>query len=431
MRGPGCGARPRCGGVAATPAESGSAWSALETSVSWEEMGVPDEVGCAVRRLGYERPTVVQSAAVPAGLRGEDCLIEAETGSGKTLAYLVPLFAKVSASRQAAQAAVIVPSRELGLQVAAVARGVARGLPESEGRRVRVMSLLDGSKLRRQRAWAWAEPPQVIVANARPVFEMATKGGLRCADLAYVAVDEVDVFFEPGRAAERAALAGFLATAPARQTVFATASLEQPRHFVAKLASTRWAATEPTYVSLKERRLPSRLDHFSTRLDEPEKRLALALSVLRRFPGLPAVVFCAETRPLAALAAALARKLPRSTLALLDPAADLDARAAAVAMLRDGRADVLIATDLAARGLDIPRLRLVLNFDFPPDAHAYQHRAGRAARAGNPGLAVTILLDNERFALRRFANFLHLPDLRDLAAADPNDYAPPPLEADS
>lgn len=391
--------------------------SRLQVEKRWEDVGVNATIAKAVRQMGYEYPTQVQAAVLGPVMNGEDCLIHAPTGSGKTLSYLLPLFARVEAGRQAAQCCVIVPSRELGLQVAGEAKRIARHLNRDsldKDRTIKVMSLLEGSKLRRQRAWAWAEPPQVVVGNAKQVFEMASKGGLRCTDLEFVAVDEVDVFFRKERADDRKFVDMFFqasSSSKTRQTAFASATVEQPRHFMKKLAQMRWCASGkvPEYVGGDDK-LPDTLEHFSKRVEDPSKRLQVALGILRKYSHHPTIVFCDETRPLEAMAAALEKKLEKN-VQYLDPTANLQERASAMNKVRDGHSDVILATDLAARGIDLPRLELVVNFDFPDDAIAYQHRAGRAARAGNAGMCVTLVQDNQRFALDRIANFLQIEQL--------------------
>lgn len=400
----------------------------LQVEVRWEDLGLTEPVARAVRRMGYDWPTVAQASAVPKLVQGSDCVIHAATGSGKTLAYLVSIFERVSASRQAAQAAVIVPSRELGLQVAGAARHLAKHLNMQEPfakRKIKVMSLLEGSRLRRQRAWAWAEPPQVLVGNPRQVCEMLAMGGLRCAELELIIVDEVDVFFLRERTEERSYLASVLteSSSESRQTIFVSATVDQPRHFVKKLAQMRWCSSgnAPTYIPPSDA-LPPSLDHFSRRLDDPTKRVAVALAVLRRLGGLPAILFCDESRPLYAIASALQAKLG-CNVAILDPADNFLDRANAMRAFRDARAGILLATDLAARGIDLPRIRLVLNFDFPANAFAYLHRAGRASRAGAPGLVVTLVEDKERFALRRIANFLRISEVLSLAHVEKDAYA--------
>ncbi|EGB06709.1 hypothetical protein AURANDRAFT_54120, partial [Aureococcus anophagefferens] len=381
---------------------------------TWQSLNLPPPIVQALTSTDdYATPTAVQAETIPVALDGHDCLIHAQTGSGKTLAYLAPLFARVDASRQTTQAVVIVPTRELGLQVARVARRLASALPAApDGKPVMVMSLLDGSSHRRQRAWAWAEPPHVVVGNAKSVHGMAANGGLRCADaVRYVVVDEVDAFLDPARSDDRAALHAFLFR-ETRQTVFATASLEQPRHLAERLASMRWSKKAPSYVRVgAAEATPGSLSHFSAVVPDKGAKLAVLRKMLRdvkrsstRFA---AIVFFDERRPLQAIADKL-EQADGVACAVLDGRDDLSSRKREVDAYTAGDVDVLLCTDLAARGLDAPRTTLVVQFDFPGDATAYLHRAGRAARLGRAGAVLTLLEAREAFALERLANYLRV-----------------------
>ncbi|KAH8065424.1 helicase [Aureococcus anophagefferens] len=244
---------------------------------TWQSLNLPPPIVQALTSTDdYATPTAVQAETIPVALDGHDCLIHAQTGSGKTLAYLAPLFARVDASRQTTQAVVIVPTRELGLQVAASPAPRRRSAPD--GKPVMVMSLLDGSSHRRQRAWAWAEPPHVVVGNAKSVRHgrerrVALRGPVR-----YVVVDEVDAFLDPAKSDDRAALHAFLvgdlengADGAGEPGVsrdppdgLATASLEQPRHLAERLASMRWSKKAPSYVRVgAAEATPGSLSHFS------------------------------------------------------------------------------------------------------------------------------------------------------------------------
>ena len=404
---------------------------------TWPSLGLSAPVAEALQALGdFEAPTEVQSCSIPPLLAGEDVLIHAQTGSGKTLAYLAPLFSRVDAARQTTQAVVVVPSRELGLQVAKVSRRMAKAMnAASDGKPIMVMSCMDGSSLRRQKKWAWAEPPHVVVGNARAVHEMAKYGGLRCADaVEFVVIDEVDAFFDPARADDRDALHSFLVEALApgqsggaakgkkkkvdnaarrlrRQTVFATASLEQPRHLASRLAQMRWTAssTPPTYVNAGAS-LPEQLRHYAALAPMADR--AAALRAVLDDAGGAAIIFCDASRDGRALAADLGAGGLK--IAVLDEGDDLGARQAALEAYAAGDADVLLAADgVAARGIDAPRTSLVVQFDFPRDATAYLHRAGRTARLGRPGAVLTLLDDAQRKPLDRFANYLHI-DITDI-----------------
>ncbi|KAJ1456889.1 P-loop containing nucleoside triphosphate hydrolase protein [Pelagophyceae sp. CCMP2097] len=437
----------RVGGLSAPSAQ-------MTAAQSWAAVGVPDRMGAALDSLGYGAPTLTQELAIPAilGPGHDDVIIHAPTGSGKTLAYLVPLLSRIDASRHTTQAVIFVPSRELGLQVAAVARKLAGALYKSRAhdQRVLVMSLLEGSQLRRQRAWAWAEPPHIIVGNAKEIAAMMSTRGVKCADaIEYVVVDEVDAFVSAhsGRDNEdRDALHNLLSDGfvrdlfeadvdkahdpkkqqlsknalvrANRQTVFASATIEQPRHFAKKLAKMNWctAGKTPLYLSESSRTtLPTTMEHYAVACPEVSKRLAVTRRLLKQLASRPegfaAMVFIDATRPVEAIRAVLdadAVKRGSGRVLALDSGVDLVSRAAALTAYAAGRADVLVVTDEASRGLDAPRTTYVINLDVPRDDRAYAHRAGRTARLGRPGTVLTVVAPAQRFALTRLTNALSI-----------------------
>ena len=139
-------------------------------------------------KLGYTNPTPVQVAALPAVFGGRDVILQAQTGSGKTLVYSIPVLSKIDAKRAAIQAVIVVPSRELGLQVAGILKQLANGSPD----KIMIMSLMEGSNNRRQQLWATAEPPHIVVGNPRSIQKIVDVGRLRLNSVAFVVVDEVD-----------------------------------------------------------------------------------------------------------------------------------------------------------------------------------------------------------------------------------------------
>ena len=268
------------------------------------------------RDLGFDEPVRVQAVTLPPLLNGSDAVIQAQTGSGKTLAYLMPLLAGVETGSVTTQAIVMVPTRELGLQVSRVARQLAAGSgppfreenhdldadadadaydadaydtdPTSttlRSKRILVMSLLEGSRNRRQRAWAWAEPPHVVVANPVTLEKMLATGGLRVNDLKFLVVDEVDACADmssPNGPALRSVLGKHLSPpsatrpslrarprgdAPAAPVVFGSASVPQPKHFVRQCVQRRWCLQEkPAWINVNADddtvRTPPQIEHW-------------------------------------------------------------------------------------------------------------------------------------------------------------------------
>lgn len=236
---------------------------------------LPDWLISRLEELGFPSPTVVQREALEVILGGEkDAVLHAQTGSGKTLAFLLPLFSSVDPKRSAVQALVVVPTRELGLQVAAVARRLAAATGPSTGGKIQVMSVLEGSKNKRQRAWAWADPPHVVVGNPDSLNRLVLTGAIRVNAVSYVVVDEVDacLLSEATRASLHELLARSLSPTHAdeedeedegvallaeegtrvggdevltvrrptgRQTVFASATVPQHNHFIRQCVQVR------------------------------------------------------------------------------------------------------------------------------------------------------------------------------------------------
>jgi superfamily II DNA/RNA helicase len=204
--------------------------------------------------MGYHCPTLVQQRSLDTILDGRDVLLHAQTGSGKTLAFLLPMLADVDPSRASVQGIVVVPTRELGLQVASVAKRLA-------GRSPMVMSVLEGSRNARQRAWASAAPPHIVIGNPDNLSALVESGAIKCHAVRMVVVDEVDACLASGanrkslhellsrHLSPTAALDGDDGVADPggsganagqrgrrrlqhRQTVFASATVPQRRHFV-------------------------------------------------------------------------------------------------------------------------------------------------------------------------------------------------------
>ena len=229
--------------------------------------------------------------------------------------------------------------------------------------------------------------------------------------------------------------------------MFASATIEQPRNFASKLSSMRWCASgePPRYVAV-DPTLPETIEHFSADCPEASKRLAVTRRVLksarRAEKGFAAIVFVDSNRPLDKITAVIRADAdahaggpsdaPR-VVSLDETRDDLETRAAAVDAFRRGEADVLVATDVAARGIDVPRTTHVVHFDFPKDAATYLHRACRTARFGRPGKVITVVEPAQRFALERLANYLQIdkPAPLPLKKSSPKSRPPAPVVSDA
>ncbi|KAG6428061.1 hypothetical protein SASPL_112310 [Salvia splendens] len=205
----------------------------------------------SAEEVGYIVPTPVQNEALPVLFSGRDCVIHAQTGSGKTLAYLLLIFSVVNPQRSSVQAVIVVPTRELGMQVTKVARTLAaKSLQlENEQKSFTVMALLDGGTLRRHKSWLKVEPPDIVIATLRSLCQMLDKHILKLDALRVLVIDEVDFMFNSSK--EVSSLKKLLtihSSINSRQTVFASASIPQHRRFVYDCIQQKWTKANVVHV---------------------------------------------------------------------------------------------------------------------------------------------------------------------------------------
>lgn len=388
---------------------------------------IPEWLLARLDELDLREPTPIQCRSLPLSLGavpseiGKDVVLHAETGSGKTLAYLLPILSALQPTRNAVQAVVLVPTPELCAQVAAIARRLASASPVD----LPILSLQEGTHPRRQAQQLRACAPRVVVGSVRAIKSLADSRRLRLDLVRVLVVDEFDAILADNAAV--AALHAVLAPrerAEERQTLLASATVPQHRHFLRACVTQRWTHPSIAHVAVtEERRVPEALEHYyalcvrGRKLAALRALLAAHLSDDSNAPssdadtgvdeGTPTrcIVFISRTRDALELASALESSLGSPVVGADEHLPD-GARREALARFRSGDARVLISTDLAARGLDVPGVTAVYQLDLPSNADRYLHRAGRSARAGNAGSSVLLVEQGERFVLERLANSL-------------------------
>jgi len=316
-------------------------------STGSDQQIIPSWLTSRCSECGWTNPTLVQQRSIDVILKGSDVVIQAQTGSGKTLSYLLPLLARIDASRAAIQALVVVPTRELGLQVARVAKRLAAGsgVETDAGGKIMIMSILQGSNHKRQRAWAWAEPPHVVIGTPEELTNMVRFGGIKYNAVNYVVVDEVDAcllnnagsmtsnlasngplhellsrhlsptFEVADRTADESGLGQLLDGAPSvrpimhRQTVFCSATIPQHRYFLKQCVQNQWTLKEPMHVCASPGELiPPTLQHTSVVCTSQEKKLGALRRTLKKLTGVTKVLIFAESqRPMEEMGAVLAK----------------------------------------------------------------------------------------------------------------------------
>ncbi|KAK9086711.1 hypothetical protein Syun_029105 [Stephania yunnanensis] len=384
---------------------------------------VPDHV---IRRqvcVGFVVPTDVQRQGLPVMLSGRDCVLHAQTGSGKTLAYLLLIFSIINVQRSAVQALIVVPTRELGMQVTKVARMLAAkpSDSEAEGRICTVMALLDGGLLRRHKSWLKAEPPIIVVATLGSLCQMLEKNIFKLEAMQILVIDEVDFLFNSSKQTYslRKLLTSY-SSINSRQTIFASASIPQHRRFVYDCIQQKWTKNDVVHVHVNPiEPMPSCIRHRFVVCNKNE-RMQTLLSLLQTDGLKTGIIFVGEQSekskkagnapPTTSVIDFLKASYTKcSEILLLEEEMNFNLRAASLSEVRQGGDCLLVATDIAARGVDLPETTHIYNFDLPRTAVDYLHRAGRTGRKpfSNENCTVTsIITAEERFALQRFENEL-------------------------
>ncbi|MFT3912955.1 MAG: DEAD/DEAH box helicase [Anaeromyxobacteraceae bacterium] len=383
--------------------------------MTFTDLGAHPLLAAAIARKGYEEPTPVQEAVLAPALAGRDLLVSSRTGSGKTLAFGLLVAGDATEAggpfprTQRPVALVVAPTRELAMQVQ---RELAWVFAEAGGR---VVACVGGMDARRE-ARALADRPQVVVGTPGRLVDHLERKALDLSGLQTVVLDEADEMLDMGFREELEALLD--ATPPERRTVLFSATLPKPILELAKRYTrdpARLAATDPHEAHAD-------IEHRAHLVAGREREHAI-VNVLRAIEPPTAIVFRNTREAVQHTAAGLSER--GFEVVAISGELTQPERTRALTALRDGRARVLVATDVAARGLDLPALGLVLHADVPRDAQALQHRSGRTGRAGKKGLAVLLATPAERYKLeqmlratRTTAKWLPLPSPDEIRARD-------------
>jgi ATP-independent RNA helicase DbpA len=324
-----------------------------------------------LQRLGYEHMTPIQAASLPLALAGKDLIAQAKTGSGKTAAFALPLLANLNARRFAVQALVLCPTRELAEQVSQEVRRLARAEDN-----IKVLTLCGGATMRPQLA-SLAHGAHVVVGTPGRILDHLGRESLALDALNTLVLDEADRMLDMGFAEDIAAIAQHCPPASKRQTLLFSATYPED---VAKLA-TRYLH-EPVEVKLAERHDPNQIRQRFYEVTEGERLHAVGL-LLNHFRPESTLAFCNTKQQCRDLVAVLQAQ----GIVALELHGDLEQRERDQVLVQfaNRSCSVLVATDVAARGLDIARLDAVINVDITPDAQVHTHRVGRTGRAGESG----------------------------------------------
>ena len=365
-----------------------------------------------LQALGYERMTPIQAASLPLSLAGRDLIAQAKTGSGKTAAFTLPLLANLNPRRFAVQALVLCPTRELADQVAGEVRRLARAEDN-----IKVLTLCGGSPVQPQLV-SLSHGAHIVVGTPGRVLDHLDRASLALDALATLVLDEADRMLDMGFADE---IKQVLKHCPAqRQTLMFSATYPEGVQALA----TRFMR-QPQTVTIKETHAPEQIRQLFIEVTETQRLHAVSL-LLKHHRPVSTLAFCNTKQQCRDLVAVLQAQ----GISALELHGDLDQRDRDQVLVRfaNRSCSVLVATDVAARGLDIAQLEAVINVDISPEVEVHTHRVGRTGRAGETGLAVSLASMDE---MGRVGSIEHAQgrafEWLPLAALQAAEDAPPPL----
>lgn len=356
------------------------------TSTTFMTLGIAEDLAARLGEFGIHTPSPVQAEAIPQVLEGKDVLATSQTGTGKTLAYLLPVLQGIDPDSKAVQKVILAPTQELAVQI------VREGERYGETRGIGVLGLIGGASAKRQLE-KLKQHPQLIVGTPGRVRELIEIKKLKMHAVTTIVVDEVDQVFNLGAAGDverilRSAMRD-------RQLVFLSATVSPQTAELVKREMDR-----PIEIGIDpELRTPSALEHYYF-VSEDRDRVDTVRRIVRHYKPDRAIVFVNTTADLGEVEAKL--NYSGLTAAALYGDADKMTRSKVLNAFREGRTQLLVASDVAARGLDIEGLGMVINYDPPIDAEHYTHRAGRTGRMGRSGMVISIVTDRQTFIMRKF-----------------------------
>ena len=352
---------------------------------TFADLGIEKRVLRALADVGYESPSPIQAATIPALLEGRDVVGLAQTGTGKTAAFAVPVLSHIDMKQKTPQALVLAPTRELALQVSEAFERYAAHLPG-----LHVLPIYGGQGYGVQLS-ALRRGVHVVVGTPGRIMDHLEKGTLDLSELRFLVLDEADEMLKMGFAEdvetilsgtpEDKQVALFSATMPAQIRRISKKYLKDPAEITVKSKTTTSSKTTQRYLFVS---YPQKVDAL-TRILEVEN-----------FEGM--IVFVRTKQVTEQLAERLRARGFSATA--INGDVPQNVRERTVNQLREGKLDILVATDVAARGLDVERVSHVVNFDIPTDTESYVHRIGRTGRAGRTGDAISFVTPRERHLLK-------------------------------
>jgi ATP-dependent RNA helicase DeaD len=379
---------------------------AKATAVAFDTLGLPENLLTAITSIGFTSATDIQAQTIPPLLTGQDVLGEAQTGTGKTAAFGLPALAKIDTSIKKPQLMVLAPTRELAMQVAEAIESFGKNM-----KGLRVATLYGGQSYGPQ-FQQLERGAQVVVGTPGRLMDHLRRKSLKLGDLKVCVLDEADEMLNMGflediqwildHLPKTTQMCLFSATMPPAIRKIANRFLKDPEHI--KIAAVKKAKANITQYAWKVTGITK----------------MTALERIAEIVDYDAMIIFVRTRN---DTVDVAEKLERAGYPALALNGDMNQaqRERCIDQMKSGKSSILVATDVVARGLDIPRISLVINYDLPGDNEAYVHRIGRTGRAGREGMSIAFVRPREMYSLRHYerltsgkVNMYELPNIQEL-----------------
>jgi len=365
--------------------------------MKFEKYHISEAIKQNLAKLGFKRPTDIQFKSIPSILKGEDVLAIAQTGTGKTAAFAIPLIDKIHREKSSQRdggikVLVMEPTRELATQIGDVFAGIARHT------RVKPFALIGGVEQDAQMHKLQAGI-DILIATPGRMFDLINQGYISLERIEVLVLDEADHMLDLGFIRDIKYVKKMLTRK--HQTLFFSATINPE---IKKLAFSQVKSTAIRIQISPDDPVSANVSHAVAFVEMDDKRFFLE-RFIRENPASKIIVFVRTRVRAERVAKAMERVLIPSIT--IHGEKDQDARTEAMRKFRQGECNVLIATDVSARGIDIPDVNYVINYDLPEKAENYVHRVGRTGRGVNKGIALSFCSEDEKERLQEIQQFLH------------------------
>lgn len=344
---------------------------------SFEDLNLDRKILAALKEMGFEEPSPIQKGAIPMALEGEDLIGQAQTGTGKTAAFGIPIIQKINEKDRHIQALVMSPTRELCIQVADEISKIGKT------KRIRVLPVYGGQPIERQ-IRSLKRGIQVVIGTPGRLLDHIRRGTIDLEYVNFLVLDEADEMLDMGFVDDMENI--IKNVPPERQTMLFSATMPRPI-----LSISKKYMRAPKVVAIhKEVVTAPTIDQYYY---ETRDKVDGLCRILDTTDDCKMIIFCRTKKGVDELVIALATRGYEAEG--LHGDLSQNQRDRVMKKFRSGQVDILVATDVAARGLDIDNITHVVNFDVPSDSESYVHRIGRTGRAGNTGVALTFITPRE------------------------------------